>query len=150
MIFYLLFPSLVFVFMLKIILKLVYILSGSLPYTLTLYLPTFNLYILTVYRSLSYTYEENIALVELIYNLSVNKELVLLGDFNLPTISWLNEVPDQNISVCDSMFLDLFQTLGLHQWVREPTFIRSGNILDLILISDPDRTQDVVVSPPFS
>ena len=91
--------------------------SGSLPNTLTLYLPTFNHYISTVYRPPSYTYEENIALVEFIYNLSANKELVLLGDFNLPTISWLNEVLDQNISVSDSMFLDLFQTLGLHQWV---------------------------------
>ena len=75
---------------------------------------------------------------------------MLLGDFNMPTISWLNEVPDQNISVCDFMFLDLFQTFGLHQWVREPTFISSGNILDLILTSDPHRIQDVVVFPPFS
>ena len=48
-----------------------------------------------------------------------------------------------------SMFLELFQTLWLYQWVREPTFVRSNNILDLILTSDHDRIQDVTVFPPF-
>lgn len=123
--------------------------SGSFPNTLALHFPYYNLYVLTVYRPPSYTFEENVALIEFIYNFSTNKEFVLMGDFNLPTISWIGDAPYQNLSTCDSMFLDLFQTLGLYQWVREPTFVRSGNILDLILTSDPDRIQDVVVFPPF-
>ncbi|XP_050723119.1 uncharacterized protein LOC127001915 [Eriocheir sinensis] len=72
-----------------------------------------------------------------------------MGDFNLPSISWNDVVPDHNTTACDTMFLNLFQTLGLHQWVLEPTFIKLGNILDLILTTEDDRIQDINIFPPF-
>lgn len=115
-------------------------LTVAVPKTSALYLPTFNLFISTVYWP-PYTHENNIAPIEFIYNLSTNKEPVIMCDFNLPIISWLDVVPDHTISACASWFLDIFQTLGLHQWVQEPTFVCSGNILDLILTSDPDALQ---------
>ncbi len=72
-----------------------------------------------------------------------------MGDFNLPSVSWNDVAPYENDSASDSMFLDLFHILGLHQCVLEPTFISFGNILDLILTTDPDRIQQVSTFPPF-
>lgn len=56
---------------------------------------------------------------------------------------------DSNITGSDALFLDLFSTLGLQQHVVEPTFINSGNILDLVLTIDGDRIVDVSSLPPF-
>ena len=39
--------------------------------------------------------------------------------------------------------------LGLTQWVRESTFVSSGNILDLVLTTEEDRIGEVSVLPPF-
>lgn len=49
----------------------------------------------------------------------------------------------------DASFLDCFNSLGLTQWVHEPTYPRSGNILDLILTSDSDRIGLVKVLSPL-
>lgn len=67
-------------------------------------------------------------LIDFIYNFCPNKEFVLMGDFNLPSVPWNDYVPDQNIAACDAMFLDFIYTLGLHQLVLEPIFIHSGRL----------------------
>lgn len=72
-----------------------------------------------------------------------------MDDFNLLSISWNDVVSDQNITACDAMFLEIFYTLGHHQWVLEPTFIRSDNILDLIFTTEPDCIQQITTFPPF-
>ena len=46
-------------------------------------------------------------------------------------------------------FFDAFLTVGLHQWVTEPTFPKSGNTLDLVLTSEPDRIGAIEVLPPL-
>ena len=51
-------------------------------------------------------------------------------DFNLPELNWNSS--QQSI---DTMFLDFFNDLGLHQFVSSPTW--NNNILDLILSNDP-------------
>jgi len=61
-----------------------------------------------------------------------NDKLVLIGDFNFPTINWdilQGETPMSNL------FCDLVFNLNLVQMINEPTHIH-GNILDLILIID--------------
>ena len=72
-----------------------------------------------------------------------------MGDFNLPSIKWYLECYRIGLSRVDSSFLDCFTSLGLSQLIMEPTFFPSGNILDLILISDIDRIGDTQVFPPF-
>ena len=47
------------------------------------------------------------------------------------------------------MFMDVFITLGLTQWVKLPTFYHSGNILDLVLTSEEDRIGVLELLPPF-
>ena len=50
-------------------------------------------------------------------------------------------------SATDASFSSMFDILGLTQWVTEPTFPRSGNILDLVLTTESDRVGDVFVLP---
>ena len=62
----------------------------------------------------------------------------LLGDFNLPNIDWILNLPKRD-GIHD-LFFDCFSNLGLYQFVMEPTHCsHSGkdNILDLILSNDP-------------
>lgn len=119
------------------------------PNTLTVFFPSFNIYVSVIYRPPAYDNISNLNLINYISSLSINKELILLGDFNLPTISWNQLVIDQHISPADSLFLDMFNTLGLQQWVNEPTYLRSDNILDLVLTSETDRVISVTLHPPF-
>ena len=66
----------------------------------------------------------------------------------MPSIDWTGkEVTSKSLVGCT--FLEAFDSLGLMQWVQEPTFPRSGNILDLILASESDRIGRVeVLCPP--
>ena len=123
--------------------------DNQLPNTLSMYLPSFNLYLLAVYRPPSNSQDSNDSLISYILEFSLGKELIILGDFNLPSILWSLPVPDSNICHLDASFYNLFISLGLHQHVLEPTFVTSGNILDLVLTTDPDRIADLTLHPPF-
>ena len=107
-----------------------------------------NVYVYVVYRPPSNTQEENQALIDFLLRSCTGKEVVILGDFNLPSISWNNQQPGGMVSVTDRKFLDMFSTLGLTQWISESTFPRSGNVLDLILTSEQDRISTAHVQPP--
>ena len=98
-----------------------------------MFLPDFGVTVLVVYRPPSYSLLDNIALLTFLQTFCIDRELILVGDFNLPNIDWSSEVPCTN-STPDGRFLDLFTSLGLSQWVKIPTFLRSNNILDLISI----------------
>ena len=117
--------------------------------TLSLYLPTYDMYVLTVYKPPSNRELENTSLVNFIANFCAGKEVLILGDFNLPSIRWAQDDPGATVSRSDLPFMELFNTLGLSQYVHEPTFISSGNILDLVLSSETDRVMNVQVCPPF-
>ena len=74
---------------------------------------------------------------------------MILGDFNLPSLSWSFDdlFMDANR---DTVFLDCFIAASLTQWVKEPTFVSSGNILDLFLTSETYRVGRVEVLALFS
>ena len=67
-------------------------------------------------------------------------KVVVLGDFNLPSIFWTDEARRFGCTGrVDRMFLDCFVSIGLTQWVLEATFVSSGNTLGLFLTSKLDR-----------
>jgi hypothetical protein len=111
----------------------------------------YNLYLVVLYRPPSYAERENQQVVDFLLDFCGDKEVVVLGDFNLPTVDWGSEVGcvPRGMGVRDGLFLDCFSSLGLVQWVFEPTFVDSGNILDLVLTSEDDRIDSVQVLPPF-
>lgn len=119
------------------------------PNTLPIYLPSYNLYTMVVYRPPSISGEEDHALRNFIYHFSLGKELILLGDFNLPSIRWHEPIPDAQPTQIDTLYFDFFTTLGLHQQVFSPTFVVSGNVLDFELTSEHDRVTTLAISPPF-
>ena len=78
-----------------------------------------------------------------------DKEVIIVGDFNLPSIGWTEDDQTTRCSALDKMFLETFLSLGLTQWVLQPTFPRSGNILDIVLTTEPDRVGTLDVLPPL-
>ena len=118
------------------------------PNTLAIFLPEFNLYVIVVYRPPSNSSIENIALLSYLQSFCYGKNVVLMGDFNLPSISWCDDVPIASSSL-SQLFLEMFVSLGLSQWVTFPTFLPSGNILDLVFTSEDDRISEVIGSEPF-
>lgn len=115
----------------------------------SLRLSKLDLYVYVVYRPPSNSSDQNQALTNFLLHNCADKEVVLLGDFNLPSITWnSNEPCGGSPSLADVKFLDVFNTLGLTQWVSESTFPRSGNVLDLVLTTEQDRVGRVVDPPP--
>ena len=119
------------------------------PNTLALVLGSLRITVLMVYRPPSLTLSETYALFDFICNFDFRYEVILLGDFNFPSIDWTTDPPISSSSTA-SDFLDLISSLGLTQWVQSPTMLRSNNILDLIFTSEIDRIDSIVFSPPFS
>ena len=110
----------------------------------------FNLYVIVIYRPPSYSPTENARLVDFMLSFCPGKELLVMGDFNLPALAWDKpELLAMSYPPLQQFFLDCFTSLGLNQWVTSPTFVQSGNILDLILTSEEDRVGDVEVLESF-
>ena len=68
--------------------------------------------------------------------------LLIMGDFNLPSINWAELVCSSGESSLASLFLDAVQDSYLVQHVTNCTRHRQGqqsSLLDLILSSDPNR-----------
>jgi hypothetical protein len=122
----------------------------QLPNVAAVFLINLDVWILSVYRPPSYGDQENLDLVSLINDFCVGREVVVLGDFNLPSVRWPEDAVQRvNVSRTDQLFLDCFAVCGLHQWVSESTFVSSGNVLDLFLTSELDRVGDVEVLAPL-
>ena len=88
-------------------------------------------------------------MIEVISNFCEAREVVVLGDFNLPSLLWSAGVEMSGASQNDQLFLDCFTAAGLSQWVEKAIFVTSGNILDLFLTSETDRVCQVLVLPSF-
>lgn len=72
--------------------------------------------------------------------------IILAGDLNLPDIDWLRL---HSPNLCrQSEFLELFCTLGMKQYVTEPT--RADNILDIVLCDTPNIVSNVNVLPALA
>ena len=80
-------------------------------------------------------------------------QIILAGDFNLPSISWVggtgqvNPNPVYGTDV-NQLLLESVNEFGLDQLVTEPT--RGSNILDLIFSSHPESIANVEVIPGMS
>ena len=100
-----------------------------------------------VYGPPSNSNENNNHLSQSILNFSVDFLLVILiGDFNLPLNDWGNVHPFQDdFKPTTQAFVDA----GMNQWVTKSTFLRSGNILDLVFTSVIDRNVDMYIHCPF-
>ena len=123
--------------------------SVGIPNVAVIHMIDFDVYLLVAYRPPRCSDVENARLLNFILDFGFSKELIIVGDFNLPTIDWRSDYFEGYIRPIDRQFLDVFMLLGLTQWIKEPTFVVSGNILDLILTSAEDRVSDVAVLPPL-
>ena len=52
-------------------------------------------------------------------------------------------------TITERAFLELFDSLGLQQWISVPTYPSSGNALDLVLTTEPDCIASVSVEAPL-
>ena len=90
-------------------------------------LPDQDIYVLAIYRPPSYTFVENSSMINFLVSFCSDREVALLGDFNLPTQRWENDNPSEGyVSPNDLRFLNLFADTGVCQTVKEPTFFPSG------------------------
>jgi len=78
-------------------------------------------------------------------NISHAGVTVICGDLNCPDKWQLNQRPSD---MCQKMLCEFAVFNGFTQCTPEPT--RSGNLLDLVLVSDPLAVSDITVAPPFS
>ena len=122
----------------------------TIPNVAVVHLTDLNVFVLSVYRPPSYSREENVLLADFIREFSANKEVLLLGDFNLPSLKWSeSSVWNSYVTPTDRFFYECFIECGLSQWVSFGTYFPSGNILDLVLSSDEDRVGEIYAAPPL-
>ena len=114
-----------------------------------IFLSDLNLYVVAIYRPPSSDSVFNQMLQDSLISFCSDREVLLLGDFNLPSLSWNSTCPSSQATVCDTSFYDTFVSLGLTQWVSDPTYPRSGSTLDLVLTTEDDRVGSVMILPPL-
>ena len=76
-------------------------------------------------------------------NESRYKNIIIIGDFNYPSIQWLDGSGFSDIST-DSSFTDVQQEAGLFQLVNSPT--RGQNVLDLLLTTNEYLIDNISVT----
>ena len=115
-----------------------------------IYLFKFGIHLVTVYRPPSYSVFENDELLNFLCNFCPDKEIVVQGDFNLPSLHWeLDDISMEYVTPLDNLFFETFISAGLQQVVNESTCFPSGNVLDLFLTSNSERIGSCLVMPPF-
>ena len=115
-----------------------------------IFLPDYDVYIATIYRPPSNSISDNNCLSQFFPTFCDEREVVIQGDLNLPSLDWSNESPARNyITPTDRLLYDSFVSAGLTQMVSEPTFFPSGSTLDLCLLTHPERLGQIEVHPPL-
>ena len=81
-----------------------------------------------------------------------NPEVLLSGDFNFPSISWLeggiiNSCTAYGYGI-NQLFLDTINEYGLEQLITQPTC--GSNILDLVFCSQPGTISGIKIIPGIS
>lgn len=74
-----------------------------------------------------------------------NARVLLYGDFNFPSINWLNQVSPTSGNTEAREFVDVCLNFNLIQQVTEPTRVtsESSNILDLVLTNSPESLKSI-------
>ena len=117
---------------------------------LVVYFSLYDIYLISVYRPPSYSFDENESIINFLLDFCCDKEIVLLGDFNLPSLNWsLDNVFDEYISPLDSWYFSTFTQIGLDQIVKNGTHFPSGHILDLVLTTNSERVGSCDILPPL-
>ena len=120
---------------------------------ISLDLPLCSLIVVCVYRAQSLSQTENYKIMDQISKLQVteNTEIVIVGDFNMPNVSWDKGSVECSINTTNKImlmqksFMDLFQNKGFHPVLADDTVTRrqlyNGELQeshpDQILTSDP-------------
>ena len=76
---------------------------------------------------------------------SVDHPVVTIGDFNHPTMDWLNTSSAIRRNNLESAFVDCCNECGLTQLVSKLTN-RDGVILDSLLTTDPDLVETLAIA----
>ena len=77
--------------------------------------------------------------------------VVIAGDFNLPDIDWNSQqTTNARTASKHNKLLEIISEFGLQNMVNDPTRIESGNILDLILTSNPSIITNTHTTPGMS
>ena len=77
--------------------------------------------------------------------------VVIAGDFNLPDIDWDNQqTTNTRTASKHNKLLEIISEFGLQNMVNDPTRIESGNIMDLILTSNPSIITNTHTTPGMS
>ncbi len=92
--------------------------------------------IATIYRSPKAQAADAAALYEEIKSVIQNKQAVIIGDFDCPSIDWTSMNGDREGNRLTEMAEDAFLT----EILTKPT--RQNNILGLVFASDPDLIRD--------
>ena len=103
-----------------------------------------SLHILCLYSSPNSSSENNKVLGKLILNTSlIGGKLLILGDFNFPTINWDNLSTPHLPNHCTSEFLAATQDAFLFQYDQSPAHIRPNQkptLIDLFFSQDDQTT----------
>ena len=118
-----------------------------------------------IYRSQSLTVEENNEIIEQINMIDIEdeQELVLVGDFNLPDVSWNSGIVNCSLETKNKSyllqkdFLDMFHYKNL-TWLMDDSYITrrrlvngtlQESLLDQILVSNVDMSRDLRILSPL-
>ncbi len=98
----------------------------------------------TIYRPPNSQAADDIALCEEIISVIQNKQAVIVGDYNCPSIDWTSVNGDRE----GNRFIEMAEDAFLTQIASQPT--RENNMLDLVFASDPDLIRELKRSSPYS
>ena len=126
-----------------------------------------SMQVICVYRSPNLSKPQNNKLLSQLENVPFNSpdfpNIIMVGDFNLPNVDWTKgivvgpvDTVDQRL-IMQNDFLDLFNTMGLHWYLEEPTRVKyvstSNNIqsavLDQVLTNNDCIIKDVNIKAPL-
>ena len=112
--------------------------------------------IVAVYRSPSVNElspNNNANLLQYLHNVStVSSRVLVVGDFNLPSIDWKNQITSLSNQSFEHHFLQKLQDTYLCQHVQEPTRFRDDSnpsVLDLVITKSPDNIRNIEILPPL-